>query len=202
MFTGIIEGMGRLEHIAQEDTNVHFTLSAPFVDELHIDQSVAHDGVCLTVVKVDGGQYTVTAIAETLERTNLKSWIVGGKVNLERCTRVGDRLDGHIVQGHVDTTAILESVIDLNGSWKLSFRHETSPEFMTVPKGSITINGISLTVVDSSAGGFSVAIIPYTWEHTNLGQLKPGVPVNIEFDIVGKYVARMWSQAQAGEPEA
>ena len=169
MFTGIIEGMGRLEHIAQEDTNVHFTLSAPFVDELHIDQSVAHDGVCLTVVEVEGGRYTVTAIAETLERTNLKSWIVGGKVNLERCTRVGDRLDGHIVQGHVDTTATLESVIDLNGSWKLSF---------------------------------SVAIIPYTWEHTNLGQLEPGVPVNIEFDIVGKYVARMWSQAQAGESEA
>ncbi|MDE0979781.1 MAG: riboflavin synthase [Flavobacteriales bacterium] len=202
MFTGIIEGMGRLEHIAQEDTNVHFTLSAPFVDELHIDQSVAHDGVCLTVVEIEGGRYTVTAIAETLQRTNLKSWVVGGEVNLERCTRVGDRLDGHIVQGHVDTTAILESVIDLKGSWKLSFRHETSPEFMTVPKGSITINGISLTVVDSSVGGFSVAIIPYTWEHTNLGQLQPGVPVNIEFDIVGKYVARMWSQAQAGEGEA
>tara|TARA_B110000503_G_scaffold73059_1_gene112921 strand:- start:18684 stop:19292 length:609 start_codon:yes stop_codon:yes gene_type:complete len=202
MFTGIIEGMGRLEHIAHEGTNVHFTLSAPFVDELHIDQSVAHDGVCLTVVQLDAGRYTVTAIEETLQRTNLKGWAIGGEVNLERCTRVGDRLDGHIVQGHVDTTATLESVTDLKGSWKLSFRHEQSPEFMTVPKGSITINGISLTVVDSSLDGFSVAIIPYTWEHTNLGTLKSGSTVNIEFDIVGKYVARMWSQAQSGSDVA
>ncbi|MDA0302763.1 MAG: riboflavin synthase [Bacteroidetes bacterium] len=202
MFTGIIEGMGRLEHIAHEGTNVHFTLSAPFVDELHIDQSVAHDGVCLTVVGLESGQYTVTAIDETLQRTNLQSWVVGSQVNLERCTRVGDRLDGHIVQGHVDTTAILESVMDLKGSWKLAFRHQRSPEFMTVPKGSITINGISLTVVDSSVEGFSVAIIPYTWEHTNLGALLPGNTVNIEFDIVGKYVARMWSQAQSGSDEA
>jgi riboflavin synthase len=202
MFTGIIEGMGRLEHIAHEGTNVHFTLSAPFVDELHIDQSVAHDGVCLTVVGLESGQYTVTAIDETLQRTNLQSWVVGSQVNLERCTRVGDRLDGHIVQGHVDTTAILESVMDLKGSWKLAFRHQRSPEFMTVPKGSITINGISLTVVDSSVEGLSVAIIPYTWEHTNLGALLPGNTVNIEFDIVGKYVARMWSQAQSGSDEA
>ena len=202
MFTGIIEGMGRLEHIAHEGTNVHFTLSAPFVDELHIDQSVAHDGVCLTVVGLESGQYTVTAIDETLQRTNLQSWVVGSQVNLERCTRVGDRLDGHIVQGHVDTTAILESVMDLKGSWKLAFRHQRSPEFMTAPKGSITINGISLTVVDSSVEGFSVAIIPYTWEHTNLGALLPGNTVNIEFDIVGKYVARMWSQAQSGSDEA
>jgi len=194
--------MGRLEHIAHEGTNVHFTLSAPFVDELHIDQSVAHDGVCLTVVGLESGQYTVTAIDETLQRTNLQSWVVGSQVNLERCTRVGDRLDGHIVQGHVDTTAILESVMDLKGSWKLAFRHQRSPEFMTVPKGSITINGISLTVVDSSVEGFSVAIIPYTWEHTNLGALLPGNTVNIEFDIVGKYVARMWSQAQSGSDEA
>ena len=194
--------MGRLEHIAHEGTNVHFTLSAAFVDELHIDQSVAHDGVCLTVVGLESGQYTVTAIDETLQRTNLQSWVVGSQVNLERCTRVGDRLDGHIVQGHVDTTAILESVMDLKGSWKLAFRHQRSPEFMTVPKGSITINGISLTVVDSSVEGFSVAIIPYTWEHTNLGALLPGNTVNIEFDIVGKYVARMWSQAQSGSDEA
>ena len=202
MFTGIIEGMGRLEHIAHEGTNVHYMLSAPFVDELHIDQSVAHDGVCLTVVGLESGQYTVTAIDETLQRTNLQSWVVGSQVNLERCTRVGDRLDGHIVQGHVDTTAILESVMDLKGSWKLAFRHQRSPEFMTVPKGSITINGISLTVVDSSVEGLSVAIIPYTWEHTNLGALLPGNTVNIEFDIVGKYVARMWSQAQSGSDEA
>lgn len=199
MFTGIIEGMGRLEQIVQEGTNVHYTFSAPFVEELHVDQSLAHDGVCLTVVEVDSGTYTVTAIDETLQRTNLQSWAVGGKVNLERCTRVGDRLDGHIVQGHVDTTAVLESILDLKGSWKLTFRHLRSPEFMTVPKGSITINGISLTVVDSSPEGFSVAIIPYTWEHTNLGVLHVGSTVNIEFDVVGKYVARMWSHAQSGE---
>jgi len=199
MFTGIIEGMGRLEQVVQEGTNVHFTFSAPFVEELHVDQSLAHDGVCLTVVEVNSGTYTVTAIDETLQRTNLQSWAVGGKVNLERCTRVGDRLDGHIVQGHVDTTAVLESILDLKGSWKLAFRHQRSPEFMTVPKGSITINGISLTVVDSSSEGFSVAIIPYTWEHTNLGVLHVGSTVNIEFDVVGKYVARMWSHAQSGE---
>jgi len=191
--------MGRLEQIVQEGTNVHFTFSAPFVEELHVDQSLAHDGVCLTVVEVNSGTYTVTAIDETLQRTNLQSWAVGGKVNLERCTRVGDRLDGHIVQGHVDTTAVLESILDLKGSWKLAFRHQRSPEFMTVPKGSITINGISLTVVDSSSEGFSVAIIPYTWEHTNLGVLHVGSTVNIEFDVVGKYVARMWSHAQSGE---
>lgn len=202
MFTGIIEGQGRLEQITKEGTNVHFTLTAPFVDELHIDQSVAHDGVCLTVVEINQDRYTVTAIDETLQRTSLQSWAIGSAINLERCTRVGDRLDGHIVQGHVDTTAIVESVTDLKGSWKLVFRHEKSPEFMTVPKGSITINGVSLTVVDSSSEKFSVAIIPYTWEHTNFNSFVRGSKVNIEFDVVGKYVARMMSIAleEKGKP--
>ena len=195
MFTGIIEGQGHLEEITKEGTNVHYTFTAPFVDELHVDQSVAHDGVCLTVVEINQNRYTVTAIQETLQRTSLQSWAKGSAVNLERCTRVGDRLDGHIVQGHVDTTAILESVTDLKGSWKLSFSHTNSPEFMTVPKGSITINGVSLTVVDSTAEKFSVAIIPYTWEHTNLGKLVLGGKVNLEFDVIGKYVARMMSQS-------
>jgi riboflavin synthase len=191
MFTGIIEGLGELIRVEKEDLNVHFTLSASFVEELRVDQSVAHDGVCLTVVECTKESYTVTAIQETLLRTNLSSWAVGERVNLERGAKVGDRLDGHIVQGHVDTTAVLRSVEDHKGSWKLTFDHDRSPEYLTVSKGSITINGISLTVVDSADDCFSVAIIPYTWNHTNLGLLELGSTVNIEFDVVGKYVARM-----------
>lgn len=194
MFTGIIEGIGRVLRIEQEGTNVHFELEAPFTSELKIDQSVAHNGVCLTVVEKQSNSFVVTAIQETLDRTNLGGWKVGDAVNLERCTSLGGRLDGHLVQGHVDATAVLENVVDANGSWVLHFMHEASPENITVQKGSITINGVSLTVVDSHPEGFSVAIIPYTWEHTNLGALNPGDRVNLEFDVIGKYVARILAQ--------
>ena len=194
MFTGIIEQNGRIEKVEHEGTNVHFTVAAPFASELQVDQSVAHDGVCLTVVKLDDNCYVVTAIQETMERTSLGQWKEGSVVNLERCTQLGGRLDGHLVQGHVDTTATLQNVRDEDGSWLLSFAHESHPEFVTVPKGSITVNGISLTVVDSSPDGFSVAIIPYTWEHTNLHTLREGDRVNLEFDVIGKYVARLLSQ--------
>lgn len=192
MFTGIIEALGTLEALERDGTNVHLTLSCPFTDELHIDQSLAHDGVCLTVVAIDGECYTVTAIDETMQRTNLGERAVGDRLNLERCTQVGARLDGHIVQGHVDTTALLERVEEHDGSWGLHFRLDNPEAGVTVEKGSVTINGISLTVVDSTPETFSVAIIPYTWEHTNLHALQPGESrVNIEFDIVGKYVARL-----------
>ena len=194
MFTGIIAQNGRIEKVEREGTNVHFTVSAPFASELQVDQSVAHDGVCLTVVKLDPGSYVVTAIQETMDRTSLGQWKEGHVVNLERCTQLGGRLDGHLVQGHVDTTATLLQVRDADGSWVLEFAHEVHPEFVTVHKGSITVNGISLTVVDSKPDGFSVAIIPYTWEHTNLHTLQSGDRVNLEFDVIGKYVARMLSQ--------
>ena len=194
MFTGIIEQNGRIEKVEHEGTNVHFTVAAPFASELQVDQSVAHDGVCLTVVKSDPDSYVVTAIQETMERTSLGRWKEGSVVNLERCTQLGGRLDGHLVQGHVDTTATLSNVRDEDGSWLLSFAHETHAEFATVPKGSITVNGISLTVVDSNPDRFSVAIIPYTWKHTNLHTLQEGDRVNLEFDVIGKYVARLLSQ--------
>lgn len=192
MFTGIIEATGKLIARESEGTNVHLTLECPFTHELRIDQSLAHDGVCLTVVGIDGPRYTVTAIDETMRRTNLGSRAVGDLFNLERCTQVGARLDGHIVQGHVDTTAVLERVVEHDGSWGLHFRLDNPAAGVTVEKGSITINGVSLTVVDSATETFSVAIIPYTWAHTNLHALVPGESrVNIEFDIVGKYVAKL-----------
>lgn len=191
MFTGIIESLGTITELVREGTNVHLTLTSDFTHELKVDQSLAHDGVCLTVVNIDGVAYTVTAIDETMKRTNLGERRVGDQLNLERCMRIGDRLDGHIVQGHVDTTAKFERVEPQDGSWKLFFNHAISPDHITVEKGSITVNGVSLTVVDSSVDGFSIAVIPYTWEHTNLGKLQPGQQVNLEFDVVGKYVARM-----------
>ena len=194
MFTGIIEQNGRIEKVEHEGSNVHFTVAASFADELQVDQSVAHDGVCLTVVEQTPHTYVVTAIQETMERTSLGQWKEGSVVNLERCTQLGGRLDGHLVQGHVDTTAKLKEVRDEDGSWVLHFSHGVHPEYVTVPKGSITVNGISLTVVDSHPDGFSVAIIPYTWEHTNLHTLRPGDAVNLEFDVIGKYVARLLSQ--------
>ena len=194
MFTGIIEQNGRIENVVHDGTNVHFTVSASFVSELQVDQSIAHDGVCLTVVELAQGSYVVTAIHETMARTSLGQWKKGCLVNLERCTQLGGRLDGHLVQGHVDTTAILSQVRDEDGSWVLDFSHEVNPVFVTVPKGSITVNGISLTVVDSEPDGFSVAIIPYTWEHTNLHTLQLGERVNLEFDVIGKYVARLLNQ--------
>lgn len=190
MFTGIIEAMGTVQSTETENSNVHFRIKAPFTSELKIDQSVAHNGVCLTVVAIEGDEYLVTAIEETLQKTNLGSLATGSKINLERCMKLGDRLDGHLVQGHVDQTAICDLISDENGSWKFGFRYDEK-ENVTVSKGSICINGVSLTVVDSSPGYFSVAIIPYTYEHTNFSSLKKGDTVNLEFDIVGKYIARL-----------
>ncbi len=192
MFTGIIEQLGVVKAIAQEGTNKHFTIEAPFTGELKIDQSVAHNGVCLTVVDIKGNQYTVTAIDETLKKTNLNTWQVGDVVNLERCMPAHGRFDGHIVQGHVDDTATCMSMNDENGSWLFTFKL-SKPEQAKyiVDKGSICINGISLTVVQCIDDIFSVAIIPYTFEHTNLHAVKPNTLVNIEFDIVGKYIAKM-----------
>lgn len=196
MFTGIVEAMGRVKNIQREAGNAHFEIEAPFVDELKIDQSVAHNGACLTVVKIMNGIYTVTAIDETLKRTNLGSLNPGDYVNIERCMKLGERLDGHIVQGHVDQTGNCVSVEDQNGSWKFTFDYDAASGHVTVPKGSITVNGVSLTVVDSLPGKFSVAIIPYTYEHTTFGKLKAGDAVNLEFDIIGKYVAAMMLNRQ------
>lgn len=189
MFTGIIEQLGMVKSIQKESDNIHFTLEAPFTSELKIDQSVAHNGCCLTVVEISGNEYVVTAIQETLNKTNLGSWKVGTKVNLERCMQMNGRLDGHIVQGHVDTTGTCIAIEDQNGSWKYTFRYESAD--LTVEKGSITINGTSLTVVDSKTNEFSVCIIPYTYEYTNFHTLEVGATVNLEFDIIGKYVAKM-----------
>lgn len=189
MFTGIIEQLGIVKSIRKEDKNIHFTIEAPFTNELKIDQSVAHNGCCLTVVEIDQQHYVVTAIQETLDKTNLKDWTIGTKVNLERCMQMNGRLDGHIVQGHVDSVATCVNIEDQSGSWKYTFEYITDQ--VTVEKGSITINGTSLTVVDSRSKSFSVCIIPYTYEHTNFHQLKAGDSVNLEFDIIGKYVAKL-----------
>jgi len=193
MFTGIIETLARVEKIEKENTNLNFTFSSKLTHELKIDQSVAHNGVCLTIVKIEGNNYTVSAINETLKRTNLGNLQVGDKVNIERCMPANGRFDGHIVQGHVDTTAKCVEVKDLNGSWEFVFEHEKRKNFITVEKGSITINGVSLTVVTSTETTFSVHIIPYTFEHTNFNQIKPGSIINLEFDVIGKYVAKMLS---------
>jgi riboflavin synthase len=189
MFTGIIEQLGVVKSIQKESDNILFTLEAPFTSELKIDQSVAHNGCCLTVVEISGNEYVVTAIQETLNKTNLGSWKAGTKVNLERCMQMNGRLDGHIVQGHVDTTGTCIAIEDQNGSWKYTFRYESAD--LTVEKGSVTVNGTSLTVVDSKTNEFSVCIIPYTYEHTNFHTLEVGATVNLEFDIIGKYVAKM-----------
>ena len=194
MFTGIIETLGTLEKTEREGSNVHFTFSSTLTGELKIDQSLAHQGVCLTVVKISGNTYTITAIDETLQKTNLGDLQIGDKVNLERCMSANGRFDGHIVQGHVDTTGECTSVKDIDGSWVFEFKHPEAKSFVTVEKGSITINGVSLTVVDSSPSGFSVHIIPYTYEHTTFQYIQPGTRVNLEFDIVGKYVARLMSR--------
>jgi riboflavin synthase len=191
MFTGIIETLARLEKKEKENSNVHFTFSSSLAPELRIDQSLSHDGVCLTVVKTDKQRYTVTAIDETLQRTNLGALEEGDEVNLERCMPAAGRFDGHIVQGHVDTTAICTQVKDLNGSHEFVFEYASDEKNVTVEKGSITVNGVSLTVVLSEANRFSVCIIPYTLQHTNFKNLREGSKVNIEFDIVGKYIARL-----------
>jgi len=191
MFTGIIETQGTIKEIIKDNENIHFTITSAITHELKIDQSVSHDGVCLTVVAVNADDYTVTAIRETLDKTNLGDWKVGGIVNLERAMKLGDRLDGHIVQGHVDQTGICKSVENANGSWYYTFEYDAAANNITIEKGSITVNGVSLTVVNSKANEFSVAIIPYTYEHTNFNAIAAGTVINLEFDVVGKYVARL-----------
>jgi riboflavin synthase len=192
MFTGIIEEVAEVTKIEKEQGNIHFSLKSKMTSELKIDQSVAHNGCCLTVVNIENDIYTVTAIQETLDKTNLNQWEIGTRVNLERCMQMNGRLDGHIVQGHVDTIGICTQIENQNGSWKFSFNYQNIQ--LTVEKGSITINGTSLTVVDSKKDSFSVCIIPYTYEHTNFSSIKVGDQVNLEFDIIGKYVAK-WLEA-------
>lgn len=191
MFSGIVETTARVAAIREEGGNRHFTLECPFTDELKIDQSIAHNGVCLTVVSIEGDRYTTTAIRETLLKSNLGGLRVGDPVNLERSMRPDALLDGHIVQGHVDQTARCTAIDEADGSWYFAFEYDPSQGNVTVEKGSIAVNGVSLTVVDSREGAFRVAIIPYTYEHTNFHALKVGSTVNLEFDIVGKYIARL-----------
>ena len=191
MFTGIIEDFGTITKLEKENENLHLSLESSITAELKIDQSVAHNGVCLTVVKIDGNQYTVTAIKETLEKTNLSTWKVGAKINLERAMKLGARLDGHIVQGHVDQVGSCTEVKEEGGSWVFSFEYDLSQKNITIEKGSITVNGTSLTVVNSGISTFSVAIIPYTYEHTNFHTFEKGTLVNLEFDVVGKYITKM-----------
>jgi len=194
MFTGIIETLGTIEDIQKTDDNLQITISTAITPELKIDQSVAHNGVCLTVVAIRDNQYTVTAIRETLEKTNLASWNVGDVVNLERAMKLGDRLDGHIVQGHVDQIGICKSIEPANGSWYYTFEYDENLNNITIEKGSITVNGVSLTVVNSKKNEFSVAIIPYTYEHTNFKNFTVGSKINLEFDVVGKYVSRLYKR--------
>ena len=191
MFTGIIESTGTVEKIIKNESNIDFVLSCGFTHELKIDQSLAHNGCCLTVVETYDDKYKVTAINETLEKTNLGKWEIGTEVNLERCLKLDGRLDGHIVQGHVDKTGTVENIQDKDGSFFITIHYDETDEFVTVPQGSITVNGISLTVAGSGFGKFSVAIIPYTWEFTNMKNLKIGDTVNLEFDIIGKYVTKL-----------
>ncbi len=190
MFTGIIETFGSLSKIEQDTGNIHFTITSPLAAELQIDQSVAHNGVCLTVVECDQNSYKVTAIAETLNKTNLGDLKVSDQINLERAMIMGSRLDGHIVQGHVDQVGVCEKIVEEDGSWRFSFSYDASTGNTTIEKGSITVDGTSLTVVDATDSGFSVAIIPYTFEHTRFNQYQVGTRVNLEFDVLGKYVAR------------
>lgn len=190
MFTGIVETIGKVKEIEKTGTNITFTLSCPFSQELKIDQSLAHNGCCLTVIEVSNDNYKVTAIDETLQKTNLSYWEVGTSVNLERCVKVGDRLDGHIVQGHIDTIGEITAIEEKEGSHIITIKYNAT-EFITVPQGSVTVNGISLTVADSGKQEFSVAIIPYTWEFTNLNEQKIGDKVNLEFDIIGKYITKL-----------
>lgn len=194
MFTGIIETLALVKELKQEQGNLHITIESEISPELKIDQSVAHNGVCLTVVDLRESTHTVTAIAETLAKTNLNTLEAGSLVNLERCMQMNGRLDGHIVQGHVDQTAECIALNENAGSWEYTFKYDSSLGNVTVEKGSICVNGISLTVVNSQTDRFSVAIIPYTYEHTNLQQVKPGDIVNLEFDIIGKYVARLMNR--------
>jgi riboflavin synthase len=191
MFTGIIEDIGIISNLKRELDNLHITIKSTITPELKIDQSMAHNGVCLTVVAINNDEYTVTAIQETLNKSNLGTFKIGDQVNLERAMLLGDRLDGHIVQGHVDQTAVCTKVEDANGSWVFTFSYDSSLNNITIEKGSITVNGTSLTVINSKKDSFSVAIIPYTYNHTNFNTFKPGTIVNLEFDVLGKYVAKL-----------
>ena len=192
MFTGIVETLGIISDIKKDQENIHLTIQTNITNELKIDQSVAHNGVCLTVVNLFDDKHVVTAIKETIDKTTLGSWQIGDKVNIERAMKLGDRLDGHIVQGHVDQTAICTNVEDKDGSWEFTFEYDTTLNNITIEKGSITINGTSLTVVNSKKDSFSVAIIPYTYENTIFHTFEVGTKVNLEFDVVGKYIARMY----------
>lgn len=194
MFTGIIEALGKITDIRKEGANIHFVVSSSISDELKVDQSVSHNGVCLTVVAVSKESHTVTAIAETLNKSNLGELKINSLVNLERCMQLNARLDGHIVQGHVDQTAKCTGLKELDGSWEYIFSYDDKQGNVTVEKGSVCVNGISLTVVNSKDNSFSVAIIPYTYQHTNMKYIKEGDTVNIEFDIIGKYIARLMHQ--------
>jgi len=191
MFTGIIETLAEVVSLENQGSNINISLKSDIANEFKIDQSVSHNGVCLTVVDIDGNIYTVTAIKETLEKSNIVLLEIGDKVNLERSMKVGDRLDGHIVQGHVDQKAKCTKIIEENGSWIFTFKHKQFDN-ITVEKGSVCVNGVSLTVVNSNDNYFSVAIIPYTFKHTNFHNFKVGTVVNIEFDILGKYIAKMF----------
>lgn len=191
MFTGIIETLGTIRDLKKDNQNIHVTIESKLTQELKIDQSVAHNGVCLTVIDIKDNTYTVTAIQETILKTNLGDWKINDEVNLERAMMLGSRLDGHIVQGHVDQTAICIHTEETNGSWAYTFEYDASLSNVTIEKGSVTVNGVSLTVVNSKLNQFSVAIIPYTYEHTNFHNFKLGTKVNLEFDVIGKYVARL-----------
>lgn len=191
MFTGIIETLGVVKDLRKEGENIHITVSSSITNELKIDQSVSHNGVCLTVVGIADDQYTVTAIKESIDKTNIGDWKIGDLLNLERGMRLGDRLDGHIVQGHVDQTGICKSIEEANGSWYYTFEYDPALSNITIEKGSITVNGVSLTVVNSKKNEFSVAIIPYTHEHTNFKNFEVGTKINLEFDVIGKYVSRL-----------
>lgn len=193
MFTGIIETLGVIQEIRKENNNLHISVSSSFIDELKIDQSVAHNGICLTVIALNENQYTVTAIGETIAKTNISSWKKGDLTNLERAMQLGDRLDGHIVQGHVDQIGTCISIEEANGSWYFTFEYDEKLHNITIEKGSITVNGVSLTVVNSKKNEFSVAIIPYTYEHTNFKSFKIGTEINLEFDVIGKYVSRLYA---------
>lgn len=192
--------MGEIVRLENESGNLNITVQSALSSELKIDQSLSHDGICLTVTSVNGNKHTVTAIAETIRRTNIRNWSVGGQVNLERCTLLNGRLDGHIVQGHVDTTATCTGIQNDNGSWVFEFSY--LGDHITVEKGSICVNGVSLTVVNSNKSAFSVAIIPYTFEHTSFGRLKRGDLVNLEFDIVGKYLQKLFNQYPNNLPQS
>jgi len=191
MFTGIIETLGTIQEINKEKDNIHITVNSSITSELKIDQSVAHNGICLTVVAINNNNYTVIAIDETIQKTNLGDWAVGDSINLERAMKLGDRLDGHIVQGHVDQTGTCIAAEETNGSWAYTFEFDDSLNNLTIEKGSITVNGVSLTVVNSKKNQFSVAIIPYTYEHTNFNSFKVGTKINLEFDVIGKYVSKL-----------